>query len=262
MAQRARPLISLLTDFGTRDWYAACMKATILAICPGAQLVDITHEIPPQDILAGAFTLAAAVPWFPRQTVFACVVDPGVGTARRLIAAQADHRLFVAPDNGLCGLVFQRAKRLRLVHLTNPRYWLPEISHTFHGRDIIAPVVAHLAKGCTLQRLGVPITRYQATPLPPLERTATAIRGRIVHIDQFGNLVTNVPTTLLSALGRCRIRYRRALARVVSSYGEGARGELLALAGSAGFLELAVRNGSAATRYGARRHDRVELRKA
>jgi S-adenosylmethionine hydrolase len=276
MAQRAAPLIALVTDFGTAGWYVACLKAVILSISPGARLVDVTHDIPPQDVLAGAFTIAAAAPWFPSRTIFACVVDPGVGTNRPLVAAEADRRVFVGPDNGLLGLVFQRAKRLSLVRLANPRYWLPEVSYTFHGRDIIAPVAAHLANGCALQRLGIPWKRYHPLELPPLQRDNKALYGRILYIDAFGNLITNLPAGLLNACrlrhkggsGRagaaepsaCQVRYKRTRARLVSSYAEGSPGALLALAGSSGYLELALRNGSAARRYRARRGDRIEWR--
>ena len=251
-------VIALMTDFGAAGWYAACMKAVILTIAPNARLVDITHEIPPQDIVAGAFTLAAAAPWFPPQTIFACVVDPGVGTARSLIAAQADSQTFVGPDNGLCSLVFQRATRLSLVRLTNPRYWLAQISSTFHGRDIIAPVAARLARGCSLRRLGVSRSRYQTLTLPPLQRTATTLRGCILHIDPFGNLITSLPARLIEST-RAQVRYQQRLVRVVASYAKGRQGRLVALIGSTGYLELAIPNGSAAKRYRAKRGDRVEL---
>jgi len=260
MAHASVPLIALLTDFGTAGWYVACMKAVMLRICPRAHLVDISHEIPPQDILAGAFTLAAATSWFPPQAVFACVVDPGVGTARPLIAAQADHHRFVGPDNGLLSLVLQRAKRLALVRLTNPSYWLPSISQTFHGRDIIAPVAAHLANGCPLRRLGIPIRRYRTLTLPPLKRTRQRLSGRLLYLDAFGNLITNLPASLVTNPSGCQIRYKHTPVRVVSSYGEGRTGELVALVGSSGYVELAIRKAQAAKRYHARRGDRVELR--
>ena len=259
MATRTLPLIALMTDFGTTDWYAACMKAVILGICPQARVVDITHDIPPQDVLSGAMTIGAASPWFPRDTVFACVIDPGVGSSRRLIAARADHHWFVGPDNGVFGLVFQRAKRLSLARLTNPRYWLPAVSHTFHGRDIIAPVAAHLARGRTLRALGVAQARYQTLSLPPLQRTRRALRGRVIYIDTFGNLITNLPGSLLALSRDSQVRYHTTTARVVSSYAAGRHGELIALIGSSGYVELALRDGSAARRFRARRGDRVEL---
>ena len=260
MAHAPVPLIALLTDFGTADWYVSCMKAVMLRLCPRVQLVDITHEVPSHDIVVGAVTLAAAVNWFPPKTIFACVVDPGVGTARRLIAAHADERLFVGPDNGLLSLVLQRANRLTLVRLTNPRYWLSQISQTFHGRDIIAPVAAYLARGVPLQRLGIPQHRYHTLKLPRLQRVRGAIRGRLLHIDTFGNLITNLPASLVMEPRTCRFRYKHAAARVVSSYEEGRRGELVALGGSSGYVELSVREASAAKRYRAKRGDRVELR--
>ena len=247
-----------MTDFGTAGWYAACMKAVMLTRCPNARLIDITHEIPPQDVLAGAFTLSASASWFPSQTIFACVVDPGVGTARPLIAARANRQLFVGPDNGLFSLVFQRAAKLSVVRLTNPRYWLPDVSTTFQGRDIIAPVAAHLARGCPLQRLGIGQSRYHTLKLPSLTRTATALHGRVLWLDSFGNLITNVPSSLIQS-ARWQVRYKHNTARMVSSYGEGQSGRLVALAGSAGYLELAIPNGSAAKRYRAARGDRVEL---
>jgi len=255
----ASPYIALLTDFGTAAWYVACMKAVILDRCGAVRLVDITHEIPPYDVMAGAFILAMAAPWFPAKTVFACVVDPGVGTARPLIAAHADDHFFVGPDNGLLSLAIQRAKRLSLIRLTNPRYWLPQISQTFQGRDIIAPVAAHLACGCPLTRLGVPTTRYQSLALEAPRRSAQGIEGAVLHIDPFGNLITNVPVKLLAESPPHQIRYRRMRVRMVSSYVEGRSGELVALKGSTGYLELAVCQQSAAKRYRARRGDRVHL---
>lgn len=251
-------MIALLTDFGRADWYVACMKAIILSRCPTARLVDITHEVPPQDITAGAFILAAAAPWFPPQTVFACVVDPGVGTRRALIAARTDRHILVGPDNGLLSLVLQRAKRRSLVRLTEARYWLPTISQTFQGRDIIAPVAAHLACHRPLARLGVSTTAYQTLELPPPQRRGKVLEGRILHIDAFGNLITNFPTHSTTNGSSRRFRYRGARVRLASSYQEGRPGELIALAGSMGYMEFAIRNGSAATRYRAKRGDRVQ----
>ena len=258
MAHRSQPLIALLTDFGTRDWYVACLKAVILSIAPRARLVDITHEIPPQDIVAGAVILSAAAPSFPLGTIFACVVDPGVGTSRPLIAARADRASFVGPDNGIFGEVFRRSQRLDMVRLTNSHYWLPTVSQTFHGRDIVAPVAARLALGCPLQQLGRPHARYHPVELPSLRRSPQAVRGSIVFIDVFGNLITNLPASLMAQRAGWRVRYKRRLVRVVSSYEEGRSGELTAIVGSTGYLELAVRRDSAAVRYRAKRGDRVE----
>lgn len=253
-AQRRAPLVALLSDFGTQDWYVACMKAVILSRCPGAQLVDITHEIPAQDVIAGACTLAASFPWFPSATVFLCVVDPGVGSARPLIAVRAGGRVLVGPDNGLLGLVLAQTPRPRIVRLTERRFWLPRPSRTFHGRDILAPVAAALARGAALERFGPPTTRFQPLSLPVPRRRGRRVSGCIVHIDRFGNLLTNLPAQLAATTaGRPTIRFGRREARVVSSYAEGRYGELLALVGSSGYLELAMRDGSAAKRLRARR---------
>ena len=262
MTKNRQGLVVLMTDFGTRDWYVATLKAVILARCPSARLIDITHEIPPQDTMAGAFTLAAATPWFPIGTVFVAVVDPGVGTQRALMAARADGRYFVGPDNGLLALSLQQAQRVTLVRLTNRRYWLKDISQTFHGRDILAPVAAHLVRGGSFTALGVPMRRASPLHFPRIERTGHRVDGRVVHIDAFGNLITSLPVALLprgSGTSRRMLRYKHHVARVVSSYAAGRAHELVAVAGSLGFIELAVRNGSAARAFGARRGDVVRL---
>ncbi len=259
---RVEGLVALLTDFGTRDWYAAAVKGVIVSRAPRVRFVDITHEIPPQDVVAGAFTLAAAVPWFPPGTVFMAVVDPGVGTGRALLAAQADGRLLVGPDNGLLWPALAQATRRRVVRLTQRRYWLPEISRTFHGRDIMAPVAAYLARGGALRRLGPP---HRAAPLslPPVVQRGRTVMGRVVHVDAFGNLITNLRAGRWRPAARdgsVTLRCRHRAAPVVSSYAEGRPRQLVAVVGSLGFVELAVRNGSAARRLGARRGDAVTLR--
>lgn len=258
------PLIALLTDFGTRDWYVATLKAILLSRCSTARIVDITHEIPPQDTVAGAFTLAAVAPWFPPGTVFLGVVDPGVGTSRSIIAARADHHYFVGPDNGLLTLAVRRARRITAVRLTNRRYWLKAVSATFQGRDIMAPVAAYLASGGSLGRLGTTVSRLTPLALPIVRRQGSIVRGRIVHIDTFGNLITTLPASTLAPPGRrtprAVVRYKRRGARVVSSYAAGRPAELIALAGSLGLVELAVRNGSAARAFHAARGDAIEVR--
>lgn len=253
------PTIALLTDFGTRDWYVACVKGVILTICPRARLVDVTHEVPPFNMVAGAFILAQAASWFPQGTIFVCVVDPGVGTARRVLAAQADGRLFVGPDNGLLSLVLGRATRPRVVHATNRAYWLPQVSHTFHGRDIMGPVGAHLAHGVPLSRLGRPAASFHPLPVPSLRRAANRVTGSVIYIDHFGNLMTNLPSSLLVRQRHARLAYQSRRCPVVPSYGAGKAGALVAVAGSTGYIELAVRNGSAAARCRARVGERVAL---
>jgi len=256
------PLVALLSDFGTRDWYVATLKAVMTSRCPRARFIDITHDIPPQDIIAGAFTLAAAVPWFPPQTVFLAIVDPGVGSERAILAACADRHFFVGPDNGLLTLSFQRAHRVRIIRLTNPRYWLSPVSRTFQGRDIMAPVAAALARTRTLASLGTPVKHIAPLQLPMVRQTQRTLHGHVVHIDAFGNLITNLPASVLSSAqsaGRVTVRYKQRTARVVSSYAAGRAGELVALAGSLGLVELATPNGSAAWTFNGARGEEVAL---
>lgn len=256
------PTIALLTDYGTRDWYAAAVKGVLLARCPQAQLVDVTHAVPPYDVIAGAFTLAAVVPWFRPGTVFLGVVDPEVGSRRALLAARADGRYLVGPDNGLLSLCLRQANRVEIVRLTKRRYWLKRVSGTFHGRDILAPVAAHLAAGGKLHQLGVPVRRIVPLPLPLPRRRGQVVRGAIVHIDAFGNLITNLPRSLLTGrpgLGVPRVRCQQRQARMVSSYADGRRGELVATIGALEVIELAVRDGSAARTLNAKRGDGVTL---
>jgi S-adenosylmethionine hydrolase len=225
-------------------------------------LVDISHDIPPQDVIAGALVLAEAASWFPRGTVFLAVVDPGVGSGRRLLAAEADGRRFVGPDNGLLGLALARASRRRVVRIANRRLWRTPLSTTFHGRDILAPVAARLALGDSLDRVGAPVRAWQPAPWPePSTRGARHV-GQIVAIDHFGNAITNLPADRLARPSEWRASIRGRRARVVSSYQEGRRRELLALVGSHGHLELAIRDGSAAAHLRLRRGDRVTVARA
>ena len=258
MAARRRPLIALLSDFGTRDWYVGSLKAVILSRCPDARLLDITHEIPPYDVAAGAFTLAAVAPYVPDGAIVACVVDPGVGTARALLAVRTERHTFLGPDNGLLSLALDQARRRRIVRLDRPAYWLPRVSRTFHGRDIVAPVAAYLASGGSLARLGPVQAGYQLLPLPRLRLGSDRMQGCVLHIDAFGNLITNLPASLATRRPPGEIRYQRRTVPVVSSYGSGPRGRLCAVVGGAGYLELALYRGSAARRYRAKVGDRVE----
>ncbi len=258
----ATGLIALLTDFGTRDWYVATLKAVILSRAPTATLVDITHEIPPQDVVAGAFTLAAVAPWFPRGTVFLAVVDPGVGSDRALLAVHADGYYFVGPDNGLLALSLQHLRRPTIIQLTQRRYWMSEISHTFHGRDIMAPIAAHLARGRALTSLGRPLRHVTPLPLPTVQHRGRKTIGHIIHLDVFGNLITNLTASLITMRGQYAtptLRYQHHTVRVVSSYAAGHPNELIGVVGSLGLVELAIQNGSAAWTFNARRGDEVTL---
>ncbi len=256
--------ILLLTDFGTRDGYPAAMKGVIWSIAPQAEVADLTHDIPPQDVLAAALTLGRTAPYFPAETIFVAVVDPGVGTPRRPLAARLGAHLYVAPDNGLLTLVLQKAEADRapveLVHLDRTQYWLPQVSRTFHGRDIFAPAGAHLANGTALAELGTPIGDPVRLHLPEAQRTSYGWQGEVIHVDHFGNLATNLGSEHLPATGAVEVRIRgERIAGVAQAFGQKPNGALTALIDSAGALSIAVVNGSADGRLGAGVGEKVEV---
>lgn len=248
----ARPVIALLSDFGTQDHYAGTMKGVALGICPDAILVDITHDIPPHDVRTGALELAAASPYFPAGTIFLVVVDPGVGSTRRAIAAEAGDHRFVAPDNGVLTLVLQETPPRRLVELTERRYARSAVSRTFEGRDRFAPAAAWLAAGIDLFELGRPLTSWHTLTVPVPARRGDQMVGEVLRIDRFGNLVTNVDRgTLKGFAGGDPITIvagTQELSLVVETYAEVESGAVCALFSSSGHLEVAVNGGSAAER--------------
>lgn len=254
-------IVTLLTDFGTEASYAAEMKA-VLRARTRARLVDITHEIPPHDVVAGAFVLAAAVRAFPVGTVHLAVVDPGVGTERRPIVVRAGGHRFVGPDNGLLLPAARAVGDPRGAVIDEARFGRQPIAATFHGRDLFAPVAAALADGLPADRVGPPAGELADVRLPPPLRTTTRLAGHVAFIDRFGNAVTSLPGAWLDdapPLLRL-VRPGRPLAlRRVRTYGDGRPGELLVLVGSAGTVELAVNAGRAADRLGLRPGDRIEL---
>ncbi|MHB9073973.1 MAG: SAM hydrolase/SAM-dependent halogenase family protein [Desulfobaccales bacterium] len=259
-----RPLITLLTDFGTRDAYVASMKGVILSLNPQAVLVDLSHEIPPQDVRAAALILAGAAPYFPPGAIHLAVVDPGVGGPRRALAAHSRGHFWVGPDNGLFHLIFRQASPLTIISLENPVYFRPQVSATFHGRDIFAPVAAHLSLGVDLSRLGPGITDPVPLDWPEPSIDPEAIRGEIIHVDQFGNLISNVSYGEFTAWrGDQAVRLKvgpvtiQGLAR---TYSDVAPGKFLALVGSHGFLEIACAMDNAARRLNAGVGLPVELR--
>jgi S-adenosylmethionine hydrolase len=237
--RRNRPLVGLLTDFGQQDQYVGVMKAVIASIAPDANVIDISHDVPPQSILAGQRLLRASVPYFPAGSLLLAVVDPGVGTSRRPMALRSGEHTFIGPDNGLFTPWLDAGQA---VELTAPEYRLPNISSTFHGRDIFAPAAAHLAIGLPLRKLGPPIANpVRLSPPEPRLHADGTIEGEIVYVDRFGNLITN-----LAGLAEGTIGCAGRELPVRRTYGDAAPGELLALTGSDGELEIAVRNGSAA----------------
>ena len=259
-----RPLITLLTDFGTRDAYVASMKGVILSLNPQAVLVDLSHDIPPQDVRAGALVLAGAAPYFPPGAIHLAVVDPGVGGPRRALVAHCRGHFWVGPDNGLFHLILRQASPLTIISLENPVYFRPQISATFHGRDIFAPVAAHLSLGVDLNRLGPGLTDPVPLDWPEPSFGPGTLRGEIIYVDQFGNLVSNVSYGELAAWrGNQAIELQvgpvtiQGLAR---TYSDVAPGEFLALVGSHGFIEIACAMDNAARRLNAGVGLPVEIR--
>src|SRR5216117_2268937 len=246
----ARPVIALLTDFGTRDHYAGTMKGVALGICPDVTLVDITHEVPAHDVLAGALELAAAYKYFPNGTVFLVVVDPGVGSARRGIAAEAGDYKFVSPDNGVLTAVADEHAPKKIVELSERRYARPTVSRTFEGRDRFAPAAAWLAKGVELSALGRPAGSIQRLSLPQPTATSEQVTGEVLRVDRFGNLITNIDRKTFQKLAHdaaLEIRIGpHQVPRIVSTYADVGPGEICALFGSTDHLEIAANGRSAA----------------
>lgn len=258
------PLITLLTDFGNADYFVAAMKGVIHSVNPKVHIVDITHNIPPQDIEAAAFTLLAVYSAFPQGTIHVAVVDPGVGSNRPAILIQANGQSFVGPDNGIFSYVCDQSKP-RLFHLNNPEYFRHPVSDTFNGRDVFAPVGAALSLGIAAKKLGVEIHDYVRLPsLKPEVSRDGNISGRVIHIDHFGNCVTNITANQLTDKmidegARLTIRQHQvdALRRFFAE--ETNPNKVFCVWGSAGFLEIAVRNNSAAKLLQVKRGDSVVL---
>ena len=257
----SRPLLVFTTDFGLSDSYAGVMKGVALGINPELSFVDLTHQVAPQNVSQGAFALGVSYRYFPEHAIHVAVVDPGVGTARRPVLLQTPYGTFVAPDNGLLSRVLDNylpgtsvasgpvgvPQSLRAFHLANPEYWLHPVSSTFHGRDIFTPVAAHLSLGAAPEQMGEPTGVLEYLPVPPLRIDAEGVRGEITYSDTYGNLISNIPQTLIEGkpIGEVRIR-GRSLPRLSRTFNDGPDAGLVALVGSHGYLEVAVPNGSAA----------------
>lgn len=242
------PIVTLTTDFGHKDSFVGTMKGVLLGLNPNLSLVDITHGIPPQDILAGALALSAAVPYFPSGTIHIGVVDPGVGSERRSLLIEAGGAYFVGPDNGLFSLALRGREPQRIIELTNDSYHLKPTSTTFHGRDVFAPVAAHLSLGASPQKLGTSVADFSRLVWPEIIQKNNTLRGEVVYADGFGNLITNIQEyhllpftkgTLSISIGRRKIRGLSA------SYTSVPEGKFVALINSWRCLEIAMRNGSA-----------------
>jgi len=255
-------IITLTTDFGLKDWFVGTMKGVILGIHSHAGLVDITHEIAPGDIRAGAFALAASCGFFPKGTVHLAVIDPGVGSQRRAIAVQTGDYLFVGPDNGVLSWAIGERK-IKAVHLLqNQEYFLQNVSKTFHGRDVFAPVAAHLSCGIPIGKLGPRVKDMMRIPRPRAHRFRNGVEGEVVYLDQFGNAITNIDEGGIADLAKRHLWVRFGGKRICSFglyYQSVARGTPVAVVGSTGFLEIAVNGGSAAGETGIRPGDVVRL---
>jgi S-adenosylmethionine hydrolase len=247
----SRPVIALLSDFGLRDHYAGTMKGVILSICPDATLVDITHDVPPHDVLAGALELAAAYRYFPAGTIFVAVVDPGVGSLRRGIAADAGDYRFVAPDNGVLTLVFDDHAPRRVVELTERRYARPTVSRTFEGRDRFAPAAAWLAKGIELSAFGRNAAGVHRLDIPRPTVDEDSIAGEVLRVDRFGNLITNIDRRTFDRMSGPSLEIQvgpHQVSKMVSTYADVHADEICALFGSTDHLEIAANGTSAAAR--------------
>jgi S-adenosylmethionine hydrolase len=247
-------LITLTTDFGEGSRYVAAMKGVILSINSTARIVDISHCVPHQDVRRGAITLAETTPFFPAETIHVAVVDPGVGTARRIVYAEIGAQRFVAPDNGLLGRLAAAETPSKIVSLDEPRFWLPRVSNTFHGRDIMAPVAARLGLGLSPDELGRPLDSLKSLAWPEAEKVANRITGEVVEVDSFGNLVTNITREMLAdaptdeSVGvTCDEHVTQG---IFQAYGDQPAMTLIALIGSGDHLELAIVDENASAMLG------------
>jgi len=239
----------LTTDFGVQDWFVGTMKGVILGIAPQAKLVDITHEIAPGDVRSGAFALMAAAPYFPKGTIHVAVIDPGVGSKRRALAIKTDRAIFIGPDNGVLCWALRDQKIRSVREITNEDLFHHPVSRTFHGRDIFAPTAAHLAAGKKFSQVGPEANDWEPLPWPTVKQSKKTVTGEIIYIDHFGNAITSLSADLLpeSRWSQAEvISKRRKLGAPQSSYAAARPDQPLAIISSSGFLEIAVRDGSAA----------------
>ena len=256
------PIITLTTDFGTSDAFTGIMKGVILGLCPGANIVDISHEVRPYEISEGAFLLAQAYRYFPKRTVHVAVVDPGVGTARRPILVEAEGQYFIGPDNGVLAMVYSGVPH-RAREITAQKYFLKPLSRTFHGRDIFAPVAAHLASGITAAKFGPRIEDHLKVAFDKPQRTSRRVwTGTILKVDRFGNLITNFD---IKEFEEVRLRPfelsvgTQKVHRLALTFADSNPGDLFLIAGSTGYLEVAVNQASAARLLGCGAGAPVEL---
>ncbi len=247
------PIITLTTDFGLNDHFVGTMKGVILAIEPEAQIIDICHSVQAFDVLDGALTISQAYSYFPSGTVHMVIVDPGVGTARRPLIVTSERHHFVAPDNGVLSLIYQKEERLSARHVSGEHYFLQPVSNTFHARDVFSPVAAYLAKGVDPVKFGEEVSDFVRFSAPkPKAVNESTLRGVVLRVDRFGNLITNItpqdaPMLFTEdASGFKIVIGKREITQIKDAYALGAPGEVFGILGSMGYLEIAANRGSAA----------------
>lgn len=259
----ARPIITLTTDFGSADHLVGTMKGVILSVNPDAEIVDITHKVIPYDLLDGALAIGQAYKHFPPKTIHVVVVDPGVGTQRRPLLVTADTHFLVAPDNGVCSMIFEREQSLVVRHVTSEHYFQHPVSNTFHGRDIFAPVAGWLSKSWQTQAFGEEVTDFVRFSLPKPKAADKGLKGVVLRVDNFGNLLTNfaaedAPQLLAGSAFKLRLG-NAEIARFVQTFAQGAANEPVVVLGSSGYFEVAVNRGNAAKSLAANRGTEVTL---
>ena len=260
------PLVALLTDFGEDDFFVASLKGVILSINPEARIIDISHRVPSFDLEAAGFILSAACPYFPPATVFLVIVDPAVGTKRRILLVRTKKHFFIAPDNGVLSLALEKEEITELREVTNQKFFLPQASATFEGRDKMAPATAWLTLGVSPEEFGPAASNPVRLALQKPELSGEVIRGRVLYVDKFGNLITNIPASMVDSLAGDGEKEkltafvgRRKAGSFRGTYSVAAKGEMFFLFGSVGLIEVASRESSAAQRLGAKRGDEVKI---
>jgi S-adenosylmethionine hydrolase len=255
-------VITLTTDFGASDWFVGTMKGVIAGIAPNTTVIDLTHDVSPGNIPGGAFALAASHRFFPKSTIHVAVVDPGVGSSRKAIAVQTAKGVFVGPDNGVLSWALAKEKIRAIRTLENEAYFLHRVSRTFHGRDVFAPVAAHLSRGVPIRKFGPALKDFLRLPWPEPRARRGGFEGEVVYIDRFGNAITNLEGRLLEDHGRasCEVYAKsRSVCPLKTFYQAVPNKSPVALVGSSGFLEIAINGGSAASVMGIRVGTRVLL---
>lgn len=260
------PVIALLTDFGKDDFFVGSLKGTIVKINPLARIIDITHQIPSYNITAGGFILLSSYKYFPKRTIFVVIIDPGVGSARKILLAETKDYFFIAPDNGVLELVLEKNEIKQLREVSNNKYFLPAAARTFEGRDRMAPAAGWLSKGTPCSEFGPEVTSYKKLKVQKPQIKGNEIVGQILYIDKFGNLITNIPGEMLEIIQKktgndisnLTIKGRK-INSFLKSYNFAKKGELLFLLGSVGRIEIAMREKSASEEIGAKIGDEVRI---